>query len=80
MFINGATGGRYAIATFGTSIKPVSQYFEFTSTNLPTNEMRTWTYVKQVNAGDTMYLSTPAGTITLYLAETHSCLIIFKIG
>jgi hypothetical protein len=80
MFINGATGGRYAIATFGSSIKPVSQYFEFTSTNLPSNEMRTWTYVKQVNAGDTMYLSTPAGSITLFLAETHSCLIIFKVG
>ena len=80
MFINGATGGRYAIATFASSIKPVSQYFEFTSTNLPANEMRTWTYVKQVNAGDTMYLSTPAGSITLYLAETHSCLIIFKVG
>jgi hypothetical protein len=80
MFINGATGGRYAIATFGSSIKPVSQYFEFTSTNLPSNEMRTWTFVKQVNAGDTMYLSTPAGSITLFLAETHSTLNIFKVG
>jgi hypothetical protein len=80
MFINGATGGRYAIATFGSSIAPVSQYFEFTSTNLPSNEMRTWTYVKQVNAGDTMYLSTPAGSITLFIYTTHSCLNIFKIG
>jgi hypothetical protein len=80
MFINGAVGGRYAIATFGSSIKPVSQYFEFTSTNLPLNEMRTWTYVKQVNAGDTMYLSSPQGSINLYLAETHSTLNIFKVG
>jgi hypothetical protein len=80
MFINGSVGGRYAIATFGSSIKPVSQYFEFTSTNLPSNEMRTWTYVKQVNGGDTMALTTQGGSITLYLAETHSCLIIFKVG
>jgi hypothetical protein len=80
MFINGATGGRYAIAIFGSSIKPGSQYFEFTSNNLASNEMRTWTYVKQVNAGDTMYLSTPAGSITLYLAEVHTTLNIFKIG
>ena len=80
MFINGATGGRYAIAIFGSSIKPVSQYFEFTSTNLPANEMRTWTFVKQVNANDTMYLSTEYGSITLYLAETHSTLNIFKVG
>jgi hypothetical protein len=80
MFINGASAGRYAIATFGSSIKPISQYFEFTSTNLPTNEMRTWTFVKQVNRNDTMYLSTPAGSITLYLAETHTTLNIFKVG
>jgi hypothetical protein len=80
MFINGAAAGRYAIATFGSSIKPISQYFEFTSTNLPTNEMRTWTFVKQVNGNDTMYLSTPAGSITLYLAETHTTLNIFKVG
>jgi hypothetical protein len=80
MFINGAVGGRYAIATFGSSIKPVSQYFEFTSNNLPSNEMRTWTYVKQVNGNDTMALTTQAGSITLYLAETHTCLNIFKIG
>jgi hypothetical protein len=80
MFINGASGGRYAIASFGSSIKPASQYFEFTSTNLPSNEMRTWTYVKQVNAGDTMALFSQGGSITLFLAETHSCLIIFKVG
>jgi hypothetical protein len=80
MFINGAAAGRYAIATFGSSIKPISQYFEFTSTNLPTNEMRTWTFVKQVNGNDTMYLSTPGGSITLYLAETHTTLNIFKVG
>ena len=80
MFINGATGGRYAQATFGSSIKPVSQYFEFTSTNLPTNEMRTWTFVKQVNGNDTMFLNTQAGSITLFLAEVHTTLNIFKVG
>ena len=80
MFINGSVAGRYAIATFSTSIKPISQYMEFTSTNLPLNEMRTWTFVKQVNENDTMYLGSPAGTITLYLAETHTSLNIFKIG
>jgi hypothetical protein len=80
MFINGAVAGRYAIANFGSSIKPGSQYMEFTSTNLPTNEMRTWTFVKQVNANDTMYLTTPGGSITLYLAEGHTTLNIFKVG
>jgi hypothetical protein len=80
MFINGAVAGRYAIANFGSSIKPGSQYMEFTSTNLPTNEMRTWTFVKQVNANDTMYLTTQGGSITLYLAEGHTTLNIFKVG
>jgi hypothetical protein len=80
MFINCAVGGRYANATFGSSIKPVGQYFEFTTNNLGSNEMRTWTFVKQVNGNDTMSLGSPAGSVTLYLAEAHTSLNIFKVG
>ena len=81
MFDNGTTVGRYARASFGTTIKPLSQYMIFNAQTASTgNNINTWSYIKQVNAGDTFNIYSEGGTITLYLAETHSCINIFKIG
>jgi hypothetical protein len=81
MFINGTSNGRYGVFKLNDSggTNRFSQYMYFTPSNYGSNYQRSWTTFVRVESGWQSYMQPEGGSITLYLADQHTCLLIDKI-
>ena len=81
MFINGTSNDRYGVFKLNDSggTNRFSQYMYFTPSNYGSNYQRSWTTFVRVESGWQSYMQPEGGSITLYLADQHTCLLIDKI-
>jgi len=79
MFLNGTATGRYSIVDFKRSngVSNISQYMYFPESLA--NNQKSWSTMYIANAGDFFYMYPESGTITLYIALTHTVLEVYKI-
>ena len=79
MFVNGTATGRYSRVDFKRSngVSNISQYMYFPESLA--NNQKSWSTMYIANAGDFFYMYPEAGTITLYIALTHTVLEVYKI-
>ena len=82
MFINATSSGRYGTFILSDSggTTQFSQYMYFTPSGYGSNYQRSWTTFVRVQSGWKSYMTAAGGgSITLYLADQHTCLLIDKI-
>jgi hypothetical protein len=79
MFVNGTVSGRYSMIEFQRSngTANYSQYMYF-SEYLSDNQ-KNWSTMYEAGAGDYFYMYPQSGSITLYIAATHTVLDVYKI-
>jgi hypothetical protein len=79
MFVNGTVNGRYSMIEFQRSngTANYSQYMYFRE-YLQDNQ-KNWSTMYEAGAGDNFCMYPQAGSITLYLAGTHTVLEVYKI-
>jgi hypothetical protein len=79
MFLNGTASGRYSRIYFrrtnGTA--NYDQYMLFPE--YLSNNQKSWSTFYYATANDYFYMAPEAGSITLYIAETHTVLEVYKI-
>jgi hypothetical protein len=81
MFINATSSGRYGVFRLNDSggTSQFSQYMYFTPSGYAAQYQRSWTTFVRVESGWQSYMQPESGSITLYLANQHTCLLIDKI-
>ena len=81
MFINATSSGRYGVFRLNDSggTSQFSQYMYFTPSGYAAGYQRSWTTFVRVESGWQSYMQPEGGSITLYLANQHTCLLIDKI-
>ena len=81
MFINATSSGRYGVFRLNDSggTSQFSQYMYFTPSGYAAQYQRSWTTFVRVESGWQSYMQPEGGSITLYLANQHTCLLIDKI-
>jgi len=81
MFINATSSGRYGVFRLNDSggTSQFSQYMYFTPSGYAAGYQRSWTTFVRVESGWQSYMQPEGGSITLYLSNQHTCLLIDKI-
>jgi hypothetical protein len=81
MFINATSSGRYGVFRLNDSggSTQFSQYMYFTPSGYAAGYQRSWTTFVRVESGWQSYMQPEGGSITLYLSNQHTCLLIDKI-
>lgn len=83
MYINGSTASRWAEAKFfnSSNVEIGQQWFAYDNATLGSENVRSWDYIRFMNAGDKFYIHSYNGaSVTLYLADGHTNYTIIKIA